>query len=841
MKSLMCLKSWIMAAMVIALLVAIVPLSHRFSVQHCGDGAASAAVIMLLLASLIFMVVVVVARDKAEAALRRSEENLRLALQAAKQGIWQIDLLQRQCSLDSGSSEALGLEARPRTMSFDEFLKLVHPDDRPSLTPRLEAWECLRDGYVVEFRVVRPDGSIHWLRERGRAFGSDDHAYLAGVLVEISKDKEAERQLRRLNENLEGLVGERTAELKVTLQSLREGEERFRRVFEASADCISIWDVHLECLYANRAAIERWDGERDTLAGLGIKQALHHVPEVLGLWEGRVLQVLGSGSPVRHEDSITFNGEPFYSDMAALPLKDVNGKVFAVAVICRDVTDIRLAETRLRQAKDAAEVASRAKSEFIANMSHEIRTPLNSIMGFAQIMERHVSDPKLGQYLQCIKSSGKVLLDLINDILDLSKIEAGKLVLEYVPLRFAAVLDEMAQIFSTHALSKGIKLVVELDDGFPELLLFDETRLRQILLNLLGNAVKFTDSGRITARATHSMVSERSARVTLTVEDSGIGIPPDKLALVFNSFEQAVPHGRKNSGAGLGLAITKRLVEMLGGTISVDSQEGKGSMFTVVWTPVAVASGGDAPPAGTSGRPAAADFAAATIMVINDIHGDRERLKGLLVGQGAKVIESGHDIPGVMALLRQCRPDVVVVDLRADAEQDARTIAALRGDAATCDIPVVATCTTGLPPDIKVDVVLVKPFALEELKSRLSRYIPKRTGKVKPVLAPPATGADDAVGARDKEVKALRRLELEFLPRWNGRDCFSVGEIVAFSQELHRLGEEDDVRLLTAWSEDLLQCASRFDLRLTEEKLESFPDVLGAIRKKQLEAKEQHG
>ena len=189
-------------------------------------------------------------------------------------------------------------------------------------------------------------------------------------------------------------------------------------------------------------------------------------------------------------------------------------------------------------------------------------------------------------------------------------------------------------------------------------------------------------------------------------------------------------------------------------------------------------------------------------------------------------------------MARQCRPSVVVVDLRAGAAQDARTIAALKGDASTKDIPVVATCSSALPPDVKADAFLSKPFGPEGLKSLLSRYIPRRRGEAKPkglgVVAA-------AVGPQRGEDEVLRRLELEFLPRWNVRECFSVGELIAFSQDLLRLGEEGGVPPLVEWAEGLLQGASCFDLRLTEGKLERFPDLLEAVREKALEAKEQHG
>jgi len=237
-----------------------------------------------------------------------------------------------------------------------------------------------------------------------------------------------------------------------------------------------------------------------------------------------------------------------------------------------------------KKAEESAESANRAKSSFLANMSHEIRTPMNSIMGFTDILEQKLIDKDHKKYLSLIRAGGKSLLALINDILDLSKIEAGKMGIEYKAADICAVFEEIKNIFSYKTKEKELDFILETDPNLHSPLFFDETRIRQVLLNLVGNAVKFTESGyvKITVKGSQPDRKQNIMDIIFSVEDTGIGIPQDQRELIFEPFEQQKGQSSsKYGGTGLGLAITKRLVEMMEGTISVESMEGRGSIFTV--------------------------------------------------------------------------------------------------------------------------------------------------------------------------------------------------------------------------------------------------------------------
>jgi PAS domain S-box-containing protein len=267
------------------------------------------------------------------------------------------------------------------------------------------------------------------------------------------------------------------------------------------------------------------------------------------------------------------------------PVFDQNGKVVCLDGVIFDITDRVHVLEELKKAKNLAEEANKAKSEFLANISHEIRTPLNSVLGFTELLEDTITQETEKQYLDAIRTSGKNLLTLINDLLDLSKIEAGKLSLHYDFLNLKKLLEEIRQIFSLRLTQKNLRYVEVIDADFPLYIFSDESRLRQVLINLVGNAIKFThDNGQITITAEFERGAEPDTiNLKLSVRDTGIGIPKEAYNIIFESFRQySHMDTRRYEGTGLGLPITKKLVEALKGSIFVDSTVDKGSNFMIV-------------------------------------------------------------------------------------------------------------------------------------------------------------------------------------------------------------------------------------------------------------------
>jgi signal transduction histidine kinase/DNA-binding response OmpR family regulator len=267
-------------------------------------------------------------------------------------------------------------------------------------------------------------------------------------------------------------------------------------------------------------------------------------------------------------------------ELVKTPLRNLQGEAVGLVGIARDITSRKHAELALMQAKDSAEAAERAKAEFLANMSHEIRTPMNAVIGMSDLLQDTELTEEQREFADTIRTSGEQLLGLINDILDFSKIESGHLTLEQVPVALGDCVETALDLTAKPATTKGIDLLYWIDDEVPRTMLGDATRLRQIFVNLISNAVKFTHAGEVVVTLTRRVIEDGSAVLHTSVRDTGIGIPADRVDKLFQVFSQVdASTTRHYGGTGLGLAICKRLVVLMGGRIWVESQSGVGSNF----------------------------------------------------------------------------------------------------------------------------------------------------------------------------------------------------------------------------------------------------------------------
>ena len=298
-------------------------------------------------------------------------------------------------------------------------------------------------------------------------------------------------------------------------------------------------------------------------------------------------QVIRTGIPlVNKEEKETWpDGHVTWASSTKVPFRDPQGTIIGTFGISRDVTERKLADNLLREAKAAAESANLAKSQFLANMSHEIRTPLSAVVGMAEILIDSGLTPEQREFAEIIHKSGNGLVAMLNDILDYSKIEAGRMELEAIPFDLGLAVDDVVHLLAANAEAKGLELIQRIAPGTPVRLMGDPSRLRQVLSNLIGNAIKFTEHGHVFIDVTGEPVGDRAARVRLEVSDTGIGIATDKLGHIFEKFTQAdTSTTRRYGGTGLGLAICRQISESMGGTLRVESQLGQGSTFTLSLT-----------------------------------------------------------------------------------------------------------------------------------------------------------------------------------------------------------------------------------------------------------------
>ena len=305
-------------------------------------------------------------------------------------------------------------------------------------------------------------------------------------------------------------------------------------------------------------------------------------PDLAAAYSEDERRVMRSGEALinREEAGLDANGNAITILTTKVPLRDEQGRVVGILGIGRDITARVKVEAEIRAAREAAEAANRAKSDFLANMSHEIRTPMNGVLGMAELLIESRLDPEQRDCAETIRESGKALLTVINDILDFSKVEAGKLELESIDMDVRSGVDECARLLAIQAHAKGLELEVSCDPELPESVRGDPNRLRQILLNLGGNAVKFTSKGAVRISIGVVEATAQDVLVRFEVRDSGIGIPKDRLESLFKPFTQVdASTTRRFGGTGLGLSIVRRLVELMHGTCGVDSEPGVGSRF----------------------------------------------------------------------------------------------------------------------------------------------------------------------------------------------------------------------------------------------------------------------
>ncbi len=516
---------------------------------------------------------------EAEAALVENQLRFDMAFAGARCGIWDWDLTANRVYWSSAMFDMLGLRKPSKRLSPNEIKQLAHPDDIGAIDDIIGAASRPSRSYDTAFRLRHADGDWVWVRAKGQVWGGGRIAgeRLVGITIDITEQKRAEAREHGAN-------------------------DRLRDAIESIGEAFALWDADNRLVTANSKFIEFLQVPHDSIhegttledvmtqAGIGSEW-----PRAGGLeesvWEirlpgGRWLQIserpTSEGGHVNVGTDITaikVQESALTTNKSALEktVRDLEASRLKLQHQARQLVD--LAEKYAAE-KTRAESANRSKSEFLANMSHELRTPLNAIIGFSEIMEGAMfgplGSPKYSEYAHDIHSSGQHLLELINDILDMSKIEAGRMTLEKQPTDLAKVIDESLRLVSGRAEIAAVK--VTNSTGELPVIDADKRAIKQVLLNLLSNAIKFTPAGgniRV-----ESAANERE--VTMTVIDTGIGIPAHALPKIGRPFEQVESqHSKKHKGTGLGLALSRSLVEMHGGTLKIESTEGVGTRVTI--------------------------------------------------------------------------------------------------------------------------------------------------------------------------------------------------------------------------------------------------------------------
>ena len=409
-----------------------------------------------------------------------------------------------------------------------------------------------------------------------------EDAYVHSSTGLASYTELAKTPLLDANGKLIGLAGlARDVTMRKTAQQkLAHQEALLSALINSIQDHIWVLDSEGRYQLGNKAFLESHSLTLDQLRG---KQPMDFFGVERGTrYHNSNMQVMQMGITQVREDVAPNpqTGEPMNLELVKAPLRNAQGAAVGLVGIARDITERKLAELALMQAKDSAEAAERAKAEFLANMSHEIRTPMNAVIGMSDLLQETDLTEEQREFADTIRTSGEQLLSLINDILDFSKIESGHLTLEQVPVSLGDCVETALDLTAKPATTKGVDLLYWIDDEVPRTVLGDATRLRQIFVNLISNAVKFTHVGEVVVTLTRRVIDDGSPVLHASVRDTGIGIPTDRVGKLFQVFSQVdASTTRHYGGTGLGLAICKRLVQLMGGRIWVESQVGAGSNF----------------------------------------------------------------------------------------------------------------------------------------------------------------------------------------------------------------------------------------------------------------------
>lgn len=372
----------------------------------------------------------------------------------------------------------------------------------------------------------------------------------------------------------------RMMELESAAQSLKREVKMLGSLVDGLPDFLYAKDLDSRFVIANTAVAEAMRSTPSELTGRS--DADFYAPELARSFLEDEQSVLRSGEPLinRSEQAKDRDGNDIIILTTKVPLKDEQGKTIGLIGVGRNITERVRAEEETKLAREAADAANRAKSEFLANMSHEIRTPMNGVIGMSELLLETSLDAGQRECAETIHESGRTLLAIINDILDFSKIEAGRLELELLEMDVRATVEDTSRVLAVQAHAKGIELTVSIDPAIPELIVGDPGRLRQIITNLAGNAIKFTAHGEVNIEVQRLASAAPSVKLQFTVRDTGIGIPANRIGSLFQAFTQVdASTTRRFGGTGLGLSIVSKLVGLMGGAIGVESEEGAGSRF----------------------------------------------------------------------------------------------------------------------------------------------------------------------------------------------------------------------------------------------------------------------
>ena len=649
-------------------------------------------------------------------ALKAAKRRLRDVIEGSQFGTWEWSIPAGHQRVNERWAEMMGYEhADVDPMSYEVWERLVHPDDLDRVVKNIEV--CLtghEDTYEAEYRLRHKDGHWLWVMDRGRVFGRQANGaaeFMAGVQIDLSEQKAREDALILAKTALEREMADREV-----------AENRFRDIAAVSGEWFWELDQNLRISFVSHTESLAAVGiTAQNLMGYTFKERIAANPgaKESGNWD-QLFATLEAHKPFRDficHAPIRPNQPVNWLRMSGTPVFDAAGNFTGYRGVGANVTEFYTAKAR-------AEAANQAKSMFLANMSHEIRTPLNGVLGMAELLDSALSDPDHKRMIGTIRDSGEALLNILNDILDMSKIEAGKLELEARPFLPTVLAERVEDLHSLHAEEKGLTFEFLTGSGAELPRIGDQHRVRQILHNLVSNAIKFTEQGEVTAK----LSGKKDKPLIIEVTDTGIGMSPEQVAHLYEDFSQADSSvTRRFGGTGLGMAITRTLVDMMGGKISVESTLGKGTTIKVS-LPLPVSE--------TKVEAAKAVAATGTLEGIRILSADDNKincevLERMLLRKGAEVRIVFDGLQAVQAW-EPGRFDVVLLDISMpvmDGVTALQKIRALEAEKNLAPMPIIAVTANAMAHQVAdyliagFDACVAKPVNMTDLTKLIRSFL----------------------------------------------------------------------------------------------------------------------
>lgn len=626
-----------------------------------------------------------------------------LAESLAGVGYWWFQQREQRFVWSDQMYRIYGRDPAKGTPDLAGIVALCHPDDRDRLREHHERYGHT-EAPEIALRIIRDNGEMRHVLARSSVEYDKDGEIVAryGTLIDVTEIKQAEA-------------------------AARESEQRYRFLADNVPDMITRTGPAGEVFYISPSSVKVLGYTPEELAALNPGDLVH--PDDFDRVIGRIVYLVESRTRqlpeplsyrAKHKD-----GHWVWIEANPTLIFDGDGEPLEFIDIVRDVSQTKKFEAELQEARKRAEAAAAAKAAFLANMSHELRTPLTSIIGFSHLMgDRQDLPAEARQYAARIRNASEALLSIINDVLDFSKLDAGHVELEEAPFSVQKMVDEATGLISLQADAKKLTVTNDFDATVPEPILGDMARVRQVLVNFLSNAVKFTDAGSITVTTDYRETAD-GGFLKIAVRDTGAGIPPEALSQLFQRFSQAeVSTNRTHGGTGLGLAISKGIIELMGGTIGVDSEPEKGSTF---WFEIPVKPAEDV---------LAEDEVDVTpeaerplrILLVDDTHVNRELVKVMLEPLGYRIAEAPGGAEAV-AMADTEAFDLILMDVHMPRVDGIEAVRQIRAGSGPNNATPVLALTADIDPNaanacraVGMSDVVAKPIVPAQLIAKIVQW-----------------------------------------------------------------------------------------------------------------------